>query len=516
MARSALVQRNLSRSASLPAPVGGWNARDSLGDMEPTDAVAMTNFFPGTNEVIMRAGYSEHATGLPGQVESIMVYASPSGTTEMFAASGGAIYDVTVAGAVGAAVVSGLTNDRWQHVNISTSGGNFLYAVNGEDKPLLYDGAAWTPIDGVSTPAITGVTTTDLVHVMMHKNRLWFTQKNTLKAWYLGTNAVGGAAAAFDLSSVADWGGYLMAMATWTIDAGYGVDDLAAFLTSEGEIIVYRGTDPSTANTWALVGVWQVGSPIGRRCFLKYAGDLLVICNDGVLPMSAALQSSRTNPKVALTDKIQWAVSESVTAYGANFGWELMYFPRENQLYLNVPVQEGATQQQYVMNSITKNWCNFDGWEANCWGLMSDAPYFGGNTFVGLAWDGTADAGTNINADCLQAFNYFRSPGILKRWTMMRPILRTDGSPAVYANVNVDFDTSDTTASLTFLPPTFAVWDSGIWDTAIWGGALTVQKQWQGSTGIGYCAAPRVKVASNAVEVRWVSTDLVMERGGIL
>ena len=117
-----------------------------------------------------------------------------------------------------------------------------------------------------------------------------------------------------------------MAVATWTIDGGQGVDDLLVFVTSWGEVIVYKGTDPSSASAWALVGIWQIGAPVGRRCFMKYAGDLLIICQDGVYPMSGALQSSRVNPKVALTNKIQLAVSEAVTSYGSNFGWQLIQF----------------------------------------------------------------------------------------------------------------------------------------------------------------------------------------------
>jgi hypothetical protein len=304
-------------------------------------------------------------------------------------------------------------------------------------------------------------------------------------------------------------------MYTWTLDAGYGVDDLAAFVTTEGEIIVYRGTDPASANTWALVGVYRIGAPIGTRCGVKFAGDLLLITQDGVVPMSGALQSSRTNPRVALTDKIQYAVSSAVSSYGATFGWQLLAYPKENMLFLNVPVAAGS-QQQYVMNTITKSWCNFTGWAANCWELYNDDPYFGGNTFIGKAWDTYADNSTNINCDGLQAFNYFGSPGQLKRCTMIRPIFLTDGSPSVAANVNVDFDSSDTTSSLSFNPTSYGTWDSGVWDTSLWGGDLTAQKNWQGATGVGYCLAPRVKAASKTIRVQWVSTDLVLEKGGIL
>jgi len=44
--------------ASLPAPVGGWNARDSLANMESTDAVILDNLFPTVSSVNLRGGYT--------------------------------------------------------------------------------------------------------------------------------------------------------------------------------------------------------------------------------------------------------------------------------------------------------------------------------------------------------------------------------------------------------------------------------------------------------------------------
>ena len=43
---------------SVPAPLGGWNARDALGEMEETDAVILQNMFPLTTQVIARFGYT--------------------------------------------------------------------------------------------------------------------------------------------------------------------------------------------------------------------------------------------------------------------------------------------------------------------------------------------------------------------------------------------------------------------------------------------------------------------------
>lgn len=511
MARKRPPIGNRAVSTSLSAPTLGWNARDALGDMDPLFAVILENFFPGTSDVGMRFGYSDHVTGITGQVESLMAYNGLT-TDRLLAASGTSIYNVTSAGVVGAATLSGQTSARYQYINYANTSGVYIYIVNGADAPRYWDGTTWT----VAAIVGSGLTNANLIHINAHKNRIWFVEKNTLNAWYLGTSAIAGPATKFDLSGVATIGGYLMAMATWTIDAGYGVDDLAVFLTSEGEALVYRGTDPASSSTWALVGVYSFGSPIGRRCFIKFGGDLLVISKDGIQPLSAALQSSRTNPKVALTDVIRKATSDAITLYGTHFGWQLVAYPSENMLLLNVPVQEGDIQEQYVMNTITKSWCKFSGWDANCWELFNDKIYFGGNGFVGLAWDGLDDSGSAINADGLQAFNYFNSPAKQKRFTMMRPILQTNGTPSTLAAVNIDFDTSDPTSPLSFTPTSYGVWDTGVWDTAIWGSDVVISKSWQGANGIGYCAAPRLKISASGIQVRWVSTDIVAEPGGIL
>lgn len=509
--RQRPLQKARAVSQSLPAPVGGWNARDSLADMAKDDAVFLENWFPRTTSVDLRSGYTQWATGLVNQVETLMAY-SGSTTQKLFGiTNAGSIFDCTSTGAVGAAAVAGLTNGRWQYVNIATPAGNYLWLCNGADAPYTFDGTIW------ANPAIAGVTGTNLINVNLHKNRLWAIEKGTLKAWYLPVQSIAGTFSALDLSSFCVDGGYLMAMGTWTVDAGYGVDDLAVFITSNGEVLVYRGTDPSSATTWALVGVWSIGSPVGRRCFIKYQGDLLLICQDGIYPLSGALQSSRVQPQVALSYKIQQAVSDAVTNYGAIFGWQLLSFPAENMLFVNVPILAGNAQQQYVMNAITKAWCNFSGWNANCWELYQELPFFGANGFVGKAWSGTSDAGTAIQANALQAFNYFDTPGQLKRWTMMRPLFNVSGTgnPSIYANTNIDFDQSGSPSPLTFSPITASLWDIALWDSGLWGGS-NIFKNWQGCQGVGYCAAPRIQLAASTLTVQWIATDVVFELGAIL
>ena len=219
-----IPRQQASQTVTVAAPIGGWNARDALGAMDPLDAVTLQNFWPGTNSVILRNGYTKHATGLPAQVQTLMAYSSGT-ANKLFAVSDGKIYDATNTGAVGAAAVTGLTNSKFQYVNITTPGGSYLMAVNGADKLRTFDGTNWHT-DGDGSPYdISNVDTATVSNITLFKNRIWLTTSNTLKAWYLPVNAIGGAAVALDMTSVFQLGGYIMAGMTWTLDAGYGVDD---------------------------------------------------------------------------------------------------------------------------------------------------------------------------------------------------------------------------------------------------------------------------------------------------
>jgi len=509
--RAPSTQR--SQTVSVAAPIGGWNARDALGAMEPLDAVTLTNFWPGTNSVILRNGYTKYATGITGTVESLFAYSSGT-SNKLFAAAVGSIYDVTNGGVIGAADVTSLTNARFQYINITTPAASYLMAVNGADKLRTYDGSAWHK-DGDGAPYnITGVDTANCSNITLFKNRVWLVENGSLKAWYLPVNSIGGAAVALDMTSIFQLGGYIMAAMTWTLDAGYGMDDYLVFITSNGEVMVWRLTDPTTPTGIQMTGLWKIGAPVGRRCWIKYGGDLLIITQDGVVPMSSALQSSRLDPRVSITNKIQYAVSQAVSSYGQNFGWSLLYYSKENQLIMNVPIATGQ-EQQYVMNTITKSWCNFTGWSASCWEIWQDDPYFGGNGYVGLAWQGTVDDISNIDGFAIQSFQNYGS-ATQKQCKMIRYHLLSNGSPAISGNVNVDYDLANENASLSFSPLAYSTWDNGSWDLAYWGSGLSPIAEWQGATGIGYTFAPTLNSASQGIELQWVATDLVFEAGGVL
>ena len=164
IARGAGLRTQSSTTITIPAPIGGWNARDSLGAMPVGDAVTLTNWWPGTNSVVLRYGYTKHATGITGQVESVIAYSGGT-TNKLFAAAGTNIYVVTAGGAVGSAVVSSLTNARWQYINMRTAS-SYLMMVNGADKLRFYDGTNWAK-DGDEPKMRLSIYQTDLQYALM-------------------------------------------------------------------------------------------------------------------------------------------------------------------------------------------------------------------------------------------------------------------------------------------------------------------------------------------------------------
>jgi hypothetical protein len=666
------AKQNTASTTSVPAPIGGWNARDSLANMSPTDAVQLVNWYPTPTDVTMRKGYTVTSiltTSVGVQTISSItyvgntatlttasahglttgVYVSITGTTpseysgvfkitvtsttkftykltssvsgnatvvgtylnqattavnslmnytktvsySLFGAAGTDIWDTKPNPAT--KVFTGITSDKFQSVNMTNQAGHFLVACNGSDPTMIYDGTSWfyvattttaqtissitrggtgnltatvttaaphglvdknrvtisgatesnyngtyvIDVTGASTftyqmataPAanatvvgtytvigITGVDSSTFINVNLFKNRLYFTQKDTLNCWYLDVDSIGGPASPLYFGGIARNAGYLQAMGTWTLDAGQGADDYAVFVTSMGEVIVYNGTNPDNADTWALKGVWQLGQTFARRCFFKWSGDLLLLTQDGLVPLASALQSSRLDPRVNLTDKIYFAVSQAATNYFANFGWQINYFASENMLILNIPISEGT--EQYVMHTITKSWGRFTNIEAHVWEVSGDADmHFGGNGYVATFYTANSDDQNNITAAAQQAYSYFDSPGQLKRFTMVRPILQSSGGvPNVYCGLSTDFQTEINLGQVSFNPAAMSdgVWDDSTWDNANWAGGLVTTKIWQGVTGIGFTGSINLNVAARNISLHWASTDYIMERGGVI
>jgi len=480
--------------------------------MQSGDALKLLNWFPTTTDVVVRGGNSNHVTGM-GVVKTLAVYNGITGTSKMFGATGSGVFDCSSAGAVGASVATS-TNGYWQYTNFGDGTNNWLIMVNGTDKPNYYNGSAWTAVDAASTPALTGLTTTNIIHVFSHKGRLFFIEKNSLSFWYLAAGAAGGALTEFDLSSIATRGGYLVAGGTWSVDSGSGPDDRAVFVTSEGEVIVYVGTNPSSAADWSKVGTYFLGKPRGRRCVVQIGGDLIIITENGAYPLSAVMQSPVIEQKLAVSDRIFNAFNTASRTYGTIVGWEGVFYPARSAVVFNIPTVADGTAKQYVMNSTTKAWCEFDSWAATCFAVFNGDLYFGKDGGVQKAWTGTSDVGLNIVAYAKEAFNKYGSDQ-QKRCTLHRPILQVNGPVQYLTGIDVDFKDIAIVGTAEYTVTSGAQWEISKWDEAFWAANLDIVRQWGSpKENIGTWFAGKVKVQTNSLEIHWLATDTMFEMAG--
>lgn len=515
---------------TVPAPVGGLNAYDSLAAMPETDAIILQNWWPQPFGCSMRKGYREHSTGLGAQIDTIAGWFGLDGTQKLFAWAGASMFDVSSRAAVGAAIITGLSNALWETVTFTNTAGGNLIAVNGVDNGIIYKASGVARLvagDGIVVNTWAGLNPANAVQVTVHQKRLWAVEKNSSKGWYLPPDAVQGTFVSFDFGPQFKRGGYLQFLTTWTLDDGNGAEDHLLALSSNGEAVVYSGTNPSSDTTWSLSGVYYIGSPVSsRRAYQKVGGDQYVLTQQGLVSMTSVLISTKVESAEVpiVSKKVQFALSEVTTLYGALAGWEVVYFPVANMLVINIPSSIASSISQFASNTITKGWCTFTGMSASAWCAHNNKLYYG-NTLgtVYEAWYGNSDnillndtGGDGVTALVQQAYSYFGTPGTEKQVGIYRPTFVTRGEVAFASEIIYNYveDTVVTTSSVPGLSS--ALWNTGLWGSGLWGGGSVVQKEWISARGLGIAASLKMATQS-ASQVLWISTDYtVVKTRGVL
>lgn len=517
----------VSGSTTIPAPTGGLNALNPISNMPEGDAVVMRNLFPEPFGCRLRKGYKEHATGLDGEVCSLLRYAALDGTVKLFAVDQSHIIDVTVPGDYSAATPEApSTNPWWQFTNMANAAGTFLIAVNGADPGFIWAADGYHELksgDGTNY-TISGVDPIDLVQPIAHQHRLWFVEKDSTNAWYLPPEQVFGVAKFFDFGGNFNRGGFLQALVTYTVDSGYGPNDYLAAVSSAGEVSLYQGIDPDDPVEWKLIGVFYAGATFTRRCWTKFGGDFALLTQYGMVTMNSILKPADDSVlNNALSLKIQYLISEVVTEGYYRPGWEVLTYPAANMMIINVPGIIPEQTFQLVYNTLTKAWSQFSGMMANCWLSVFDSIAFGGNSKVYRAWEGALDnvplngeGGDLIQGECQQAFSYFGTPGANKHFKMFRPTFLYSGRFDYRAGANMNFDFATQPPPAAFNTSNYGVWNTSLWDEGdVWSGGSQSDKQWVSIVGIGYAGSIRIAIKTGS-EVTWVSTDWLMEKGGVV
>lgn len=517
----------VSNNFPVVAPVGGWNTISSIANMPETDAYFMDNFWPTPTQVEVRKGFLNFAE-IPDDdpdvqvhdIRALLSYIPAGSDPQLFACDQTGIWDVTAGGEIGSEETAS-TSGYWGSLNVTTTGGNFLWCWNGVDKLKIYNGAAWGDIDGVSTPAITGVDTTDIVNACLYKSRIFFAIKNSLKFGYLAVDSIAGAAGIFPLGALFRRGGFLVSVDTWSLDAGNGIDDYIIFWTSEGEIAVYNGINPADADLWSLVGVYTVGAPLSYKSTIKVGGELLLLTKQGVYPISKALRDSSLDKSAAASYKIQQAFDFYIKNGVDLFGWQIIFHPETTMLLVNVPFKRNDEMNylysyQFVMNTTNNSWARFTNMASECWGIHQDKIFFARHNKVFQAITGNKDHLAPVIAKVKQAFNTLRSKSYNKHVKMVKPIIQTNGSIGLSLGLDVDFTTDTDLQIQQSFSKAISLWDVAVYDVDVWTGSL-IEAEWTTvANSPGMWFSLNLRIESGNSDIAWIATQYMVEKCGYI
>lgn len=434
MAIRAVNRAVKSKEITLPSPIYGLNKKDPISAMNPLFAVEMDNYIPLDGKVEVRGGYSTYCELGENKslVKSLISYNRPD-YKKFFAVYGNKLWDITSNNAIKDMGIE-LTEEFCQTVQYK----NYLYIMNGIDKPKAFyiDDNGDEHIDdwGFSSESLNP---TRIIAGAVSKEFVWFVEKGSLKAWYSAeAGNVAGNLYSFDLSQISKFGGELVAITNWTLDGGAGIDDYTAFITSEGEVLVYAGYNPNSATDWELKGSYKISKPIGYRCTMQYQGDVVIICQDGYFPMGKALATANAGDSiVAFSDNIRGLVIDRTSKNKHRKGWQGIIYTKKGYAIFNVPISEQF--EQHVINVSTGAWCRFTNIRSVCWCMFDDNIYFGSDNAVYKFDDGFSDNGVEIEGVVEQAYNDLGTP-YLKKISLLNP--RTASSTpyqlAIYTNTD--------------------------------------------------------------------------------
>jgi len=488
------------------APTAGWISNRNLAEprsIEGQGAAVLDNFFPKASSVIMRRGKQRYAT-IDNDVLSMFTY--DNGFNErLFAASANAIYDIsslTGPSDNGTQMAGGYTNGRWSVVQFATSGGVFLIGVNGADTGFIYDGTTFSPLTGIAIPNT--LTTADLSYVWVYKNRLWFAAKNSMDAYYMdAADSIGGNLVWFPLAGVFGRGGSLQFGATWSLDAGAGggLSEQLVFVSTEGEVAVYQGSDPITDFT--KVGTYRTGTPLGNQAFFRGGGDIAIATTVGLVPLSKAISLDVTSLSVATVSyKIADAWSAAVEQRGSA-NWQLELWPEQKMAIVAPPnIIGGADPVLFVSNTETGAWARFTGWHALSLCVFRGDLYMGdADGAVFLANVSGQDDGVLFTASAAPLFEDLGSPASLKIGKTARAVMRASGEVKGKITMLADYGTDMGVAPNAGYVPGVSVWEVGEWGEAIWsnGPVQTITQEPASVGGTGYALSLGYQISSSNI-----------------
>lgn len=438
---------------TLPAPNGGLNLVDAIDSMPPNTALELVNIFPTGLGAELRNGYDDLATTSSGNpLLSLTGLHLPDATTKIVGTETTKIWSFTGSGATD---ITGSTVPTDGNFNPDTFA-HRLYLPNGVDTMQVYDGTT------VADSTFSGVTLSSLINVSSFKERLWFVEKNKLKAWYGNSQATGASALnAYDFTYWFKRGGYLLFCGSWTNQVNTLAQDLFFACSSEGEILFYQGSSP--ADTWGLVARFVIGKPLGYRAFVRVGNDIWIITEQGIVPVSALFTM---DPEQAL-DTVGRTVNPLIADYAKTIGfshmWHGVAYPNGRRVFIVVPTS-GSGSILLVYGMDAKGWTKYQLYASgHCISIanVSGSVYYGGaNGTVYTGETGQNDNGEAIAFNGRLAFSFFGDRSTWKSFKDIRPLMRTRRGTSLQLALDTNFQRRMNIDTITPSSGTFTPWGS--------------------------------------------------------
>ena len=507
---------------TLVAPTSGLNLKDPFLTLAPQDALMLNNFIARPQGCETRAGYRKHASGLGGPIVTMMSYDALDPTqSKLFACVGNKFFDVTSSVEDPTPMVddNGSVDADWNYIMFSGPTENYLCCVNPSGGYWTYDETnGWVD----RTANLTGFTGNP-GDIAAWKNRLFITANGTNKTYYLDVNAIQGPTHELDFGPLMKHGGSVQAINNWTLNAGLDIDDYFVVFGSMGDVLVYQGTDPDNVDTFGIKGVWYAGRPpVGSRFYHEYGGELFVLTELGLLPLSKMVNGMVANQYNVMSARIQPALSAQFSPLINTPFWEVGLADVNDLLIIKAP-RSTTVYSQWVMNVATGAWSTFTGMPINTWTTYDSVMYFGdedGNVYVGLVGDkdGVEIDGTGgeiVRCVLQGGFNMFGSSANLKLFDLVRPIFIAPAPPGVAVQINIDYLQNNIYAYPSFTDADEALWDSAVWSQSSWVSGTDTYAAWAGVQGLGYYGSLRMAVEGKA-GTSYISANVMYKPGGVM
>lgn len=536
-----------TKGTSVPASVGGVNRLSSLMEMPGNDCIYTFNMMPAESGMRLRKGYREWATGVNGDVRTILSYEGrDQNDNEMWAVTENGIYKVSLYNTTApvedvAFTVQGIDAGWGVHTEfVSDANEKFLFYADGLNGLHQYQTAAgwsvpagWTYDDPANPGTQIPFPVADIAFIMSHKLRLWVVLENSSDAYYLPLYSIAGELKKFTFGAKMPHGGNLVGLWTWSLDGGEGLDDYLIAISRSGDVLVYKGDDPeisadspdTAGGPWTLIGSWFIGElPNSRRIAESQGSELYILSIYGITSLRDLLQGSAADENGSSpSKKVNRPLRADVQSGKGLPGWAIQTNPSDGFMQVITPEPSSGNYVQYNQNLTTK-----------AWGFWEDVPMISADTwngeyFIGAPdgvvyiYDGgydkgtlSGDTGANVAWRQLTSFQALGNHAAYKRIHFIRPIGILQGTASVNTQAIFDYNVAPIVDAPTTLPPTDAsLWDSAVWDLDLWDAGISGGSIPLGASGIGRAVA--IAMRGNAgTRLTLIGWDLLFDDGGML